>query len=93
MTDTIDIDQDQEIPVLTEAVRRRTDRELSQEQIDALCDSLSAEAWVLIDTLIADSLRDIEEKLRVSINDRLGDELPPLIEKTLQEKLGEPPAE
>lgn len=87
------MEQDEEIPVLTEAVRRKPGREISGEQIDELCDSLAAEAWVLLDGLIAESLRDFEDKLRVSINDRLGDELPQLIEKTIHEKLGEPPAE
>ncbi|NND55525.1 MAG: hypothetical protein HKN56_11225 [Gammaproteobacteria bacterium] len=85
-------DEDEEIPVLTEAVRRRG-RDLSGEQIDEICDSLAAEAWVMLDNLIAESLRDIEEELRIKINDRLGDELPQLIEKTLHEKLGEPPAD
>lgn len=87
------MDQDDEIPVLTEAVRRKAGQELNAEQIDAICDSLAAETWVLLDGLIAECLRDMEENLRVSINDRLGDELPKLIEKTLHEKLGEPPAE
>ena len=85
-------DQDEDIPVLTEAVRRRG-KDLTSEQIDEICDSLAAEAWVMLDGLIAESLRDIEEELRIKINDRLGDELPQLIEKTLHEKLGEPPAE
>ena len=85
-------DEDDDIPVLTEAVRRRG-KDLSREQIDEICDSLAAEAWVMLDGLIAESLRDIEEELRIKINDRLGDELPQLIEKTLHEKLGEPPAD
>ena len=87
------MDQDEEIPVLTEAVRRKTGQEFSTEQIDELCDSLAAETWVLLDGLIAECLRDMEEQLRVSINDRLGEELPKLIEKTLHENLGQPPAE
>ena len=86
-------EQDEEIPVLTEAVRRKPGRDLSTEQIDEICDSLAAEAWVMLDGLIAESLRDIEEELRIKINDRLGDELPRLIEKTLHEKLGESPAD
>lgn len=85
------MEQDEEIPVLTQAIRRKAGGELSSEQIDAICDSLAAEAWVLLDGLIAESLQEIEEKLRVSINDRLGDELPKLIEKTLHEKLGNSP--
>jgi len=82
------MDEDDEIPVLTEAVRRRVGGTLSDEQLNELCDSLAAETWVLLDSLIAESLRDIEEQLRVRINDRLGDELPRLIEKALHEKLG-----
>lgn len=86
-------DQDEEIPVLTEAVRRKSARDLTTEQIDEICDALAAEAWVMLDGLIAESLRDVEEQLRLKINDRLGDELPQLIEKTLHEKLGEPTAD
>jgi len=86
-------DQDEEIPVLRDAVRRKVGREFTSEQIDELCDSLAAETWVMLDGLISESLRDIEEQLRVKINDRLGDDLPKLIEKTLHEKLGEPPAD
>lgn len=86
-------DQDEEIPVLTEAVRRKSGRELTTEQIDEICDSLAAETWVMLDGLIGESLRDVEEQLRLKINDRLGDELPRLIEKALHEKLGEPPAD
>lgn len=87
------MDQDEEIPVLTEVVRRKSGNELSGAQLDELCDSLAAETWVLLDNLIAESLRDVEDTLRVRINDRLGDELPKLIEKTLNEKFGEPQAE
>jgi len=80
---------DDNIPVLTDAVSRK-DAGLSDSQIDELCDGLAAEAWVLIDNLVGEALRDMEDKLRVQINARLGDELPHLIEKTLREKLGEP---
>jgi hypothetical protein len=79
---------DDDIPVLRDAVARRP-RGLSAEQIDELCDSLSAEAWVLIDKLISDSLKEAEDALRVRINDRLSDELPSLIEKTVREQLEE----
>jgi hypothetical protein len=85
--DITEID-DADIPVLTDAVRRRPQGGLSSEQLDELCDELAAETWVLLDRLIAEALADIEEQLRLSINDRLGDELPALIEKTLREKLG-----
>ncbi len=79
---------DDEIPVLRNAVARKPPGTLSAEQVDELCDSLSAETWVLIDKLLAEALRETEEALRFKINDRLNDELPALIEKALREKLG-----
>ncbi len=82
---------DDDIPVLREAVARKPQATLSQEEIDELCDSLSAEAWVLIDKLLAEALREAEESLRFRINDRLSDDLPALIEKTLRERLGAGP--
>jgi len=82
---------DEDIPVLREAVARKPQATLSQEEIDELCDSLSAEAWVLIDKLLAEALREAEESLRFRINDRLSDDLPALIEKTLRERLGAAP--
>ena len=78
---------DDDIPVLREAVAREAQAGLSPEQIDEICDGLSAEAWVLLDKLIAEALRDTEETLRYKINDRLSSELPALVEKTLREKL------
>ena len=79
---------DDDIPILTDAVARKAQGKLTSEQIDDLCDSLSAEAWVLIDKLLAEALQEAEETLRVQINDRLNDEFPALVEKTLREKLG-----
>ena len=84
---------DEDIPVLREAVVRKPQATLSQEEIDELCDSLSAEAWVLIDKLLAEALREAEESLRFRINDRLSDDLPALIEKTLRERLGAAPGD
>jgi hypothetical protein len=78
---------DDEIPVLRNAVARKPQGTLSIEQVDELCDSLSAETWVLIDKLLAEALQETEEALRFKINDRLNDELPALIEKALREKL------
>ncbi|MGI9289857.1 MAG: hypothetical protein ACR2QG_01110, partial [Gammaproteobacteria bacterium] len=78
-------------PVLREAVARKPQATLSQAEIDELCDRLSAEAWVLIDKLLAEALREAEESLRFRINDRLSDDLPALIEKTLRERLGADP--
>ena len=79
---------DDEIPILTDAVSRRSRGQLSGDQVDELCDGIAAETWVLVDSLISDALRDIEDQLRVKINDQLGDHLPALIEKTVREKLG-----
>jgi len=84
---------DEDIPVLREAVARKPQATLSQEEIDEMCDSLSAEAWVLIDKLLAEALREAEEALRFRINDRLSDDLPALIEKTLRERLGPAPGD
>ena len=78
---------DDDIPVLRDAVARKPQATVSPEQIDEICDSLSAEAWVLLDKLLVEALREAEERLRLQINDRLNDELPALIEKTLREKL------
>jgi len=82
-------DDDDHIPVLRDAVARKPKLTLTPEQIDELCDSLSAEAWVLLDKLLAEALREAEESIRFKINDRLSDEFPALIEKTLREKLEE----
>ena len=79
---------DDDIPVLRDAVSRKQPTGLTPEQLDELCDSLNANAWVLIDKLIAESLRDAEETLRLKISDRLSDELPALIEETVRDKLG-----
>jgi hypothetical protein len=82
-----DDSDDNDIPVLREVVARKPQPSLSQEQIDELCDCISAEAWVLIDKLIAEALREAEETIRFRINDRLSDDLPALIEKSLRERL------
>ena len=79
---------DNDIPVLRDAVARRPANQLSPEQIDDVCDRLSAEAWVLLDKMLAEALREAEENIRIMMNDRLSAEFPALIEKTLQEALG-----
>jgi len=79
---------DDDIPVLTDAVRRGARSALSSDQVDELCDGIAAETWVLVDGLVSDALRDIEDQLRLKINDQLGEQLPALIEKTVREKLG-----
>ena len=79
---------DDDIPVLRDAVAHKVPTGVDAAQIDELCDSLNAETWVLIDKLITETLQEAEETLRLKINDRLSDELPTLIEKTVREKLG-----
>jgi hypothetical protein len=79
---------DNDIPVLRDAVARRPTSQLSPEQIDDVCDRLSAEASVLLDKMLAEALREAEENIRTMMNDRLSAEFPSLIEKTLQEALG-----
>ena len=79
---------DDDIPVLRDAVTRRASSKLSPEQIDDVCDRLSAEAWVLLDKMLAEALREAEENIRIMMNDRLSAEFPALIEKTIQEALG-----
>ena len=79
---------DNDIPVLRDAVARRPASQLSPEQIDDVCDKLSAEAWVLLDNMLAEALREAEENIRVMMNERLSAEFPSLIEKALQEALG-----
>ena len=80
---------DDDIPVLRDAVIvRRQSTRLSPAQIDTLCDSINVAARALIDNLLAEGLRECEAILRAQINDRLSDELPAMIEKTLRDKLG-----
>lgn len=85
------MNSDDDIPVLRDAVSRQAAAAgLSREQIDEICDSLNAEAWVLIDKLLAETLREAEDLLRLRLNDRFSDEFPALIQKALQDKLGSP---
>ena len=62
--------------------------QLSPEEIDEICSGINAAASELIDKLLAEAMREAENTLRLQIDDRLNDELPALIEKTLHEKLG-----
>jgi len=82
------MNNDDDIPVLRDAVARKHSPQLSPEEIDAISASINAAASELIDKLLAEAMREAESTLRLQINDRLNDELPVLIEKTLQEKLG-----
>ena len=78
---------DDDIPVLRDAVARRQPLKLSPEEIDELCAGINAAAAELIDKLLAEAMREAEYTLRQQVNERLNDELPGLIEKALQEKL------
>ena len=79
---------DDDIPVLRDAVIRRQSARLSPAQIDALCDSINASSRALVDSLLAEGLRECEAILRAQINDRLSDELPALIERAMRDNLG-----
>ena len=85
------MNNDDDIPVLRDAVARKQQPHLSPEKIDAICASINAAASELVDKLLAEAMREAESSLRLQINDRLNDELPALIERTLQEKLGKSP--
>ena len=82
---------DDDIPVLRDAVARRSRDNLTQDQVDELCDSISAEAAVLIDKLVAEALHEAlaeaEQELRTRLNERLQDEFPALVENALRDKL------
>jgi hypothetical protein len=78
---------DDDIPVLRDAVARRQPLKLSPEEIDDLCAGINTAAAELIDKLLAEAMREAEYTLRLQVNERLSDELPELIEKTLHEKL------
>ena len=80
---------DDDIPVLRDAVARRQPLKLSPEEIDELCADINDAAAELIDKLLAEAMREAEYTLRQQVNERLKDELPTLIEKTLQDKLSE----
>ncbi len=82
------MNNDDDIPVLRDAVARKHSPQLSTEEIDAISASINAAASELIDKLLAEAMREAENTLRLQINDRLNDELPVLIEKNLPEKLG-----
>jgi hypothetical protein len=79
---------DDDIPILRDAVARRTSARLSPAQIDALCDSINVSSRALVDSLLAEGLRECEAILRAQINDRLSDELPALIERAMRDSLG-----
>ncbi len=79
---------DDDIPVLRDAVIRKPSTRLSPTQIDVLCDDMNVSTRTLVDSLLAEGLRECEAILRAQINDRLSDELPALIEKVLRDKLG-----
>ena len=79
--------EDDDIPVLRDAVARRQPLKLSSAEIDEICAGVNAAASELVDKLLAEAMREAEYTLRMQVNERLKDELPTLIEKTLQETL------
>jgi hypothetical protein len=80
-----------DIPVLREAVgRRRADKPaLDAEQLENLRAQLSADMRTLVDELLAEALNDAQENLRLIVNEKLGDELPDLIDQVLRARLGD----
>jgi len=82
------MNNDDDIPVLRDAVIRKHSTQPSPEEIDEICTGINAAASELIDKLLAEAMREAANTLRLQIDDRLTDELPALIEKTLHEKLG-----
>ena len=78
---------DDDIPVLRDAIARRPSTPVTQEQLDDICDSVGTQTRELLDELLAEGLREAEESLRKSIGDRLNDELPALIDTVLRDKL------
>jgi hypothetical protein len=79
--------EDDDIPVLRDAVARRQQLKLSSDEIDEICAGVNAAASELVDKLLAEAMREAEYTLRMQVNERLKDELPTLIEKALQETL------
>ena len=84
------MNNDDDIPILRDAVIRKHSPQLGPKDIDEICAGINAATSELIDKLLAEAVREAENTLRLQISDRLNDELPALIEKTLQEKLGKP---
>ena len=80
--------EDDDIPVLRDAVARRKTLKLSSDEIDEICAGVNAAASELVDKLLAEAMREAEYTLRLQVNERLNDELPTLIEKAVQETLG-----
>ena len=83
--------EDDDIPVLRDAVARRQPLKLSSDEIDEICAGVNAAASELVDKLLAEAMREAEYTLRMQVNERLKDELPTLIEKALQETLSKSP--
>ena len=81
---------DDDIPVLRDAIHRKQDGALSQEDIDAICTEINEAATELVDKLLAEALLEAENTLRSQIDERVSDELPALVEKILLARLRQP---
>lgn len=79
---------DDDIPVLRDAVARRTGEGLSDEQLDDVTDRLITATRDLVDELLEGALRDAEDVLRIRLTERLNDELPGLIDNVLRDRSG-----
>ena len=79
---------DDDIPVLRDAVARRAGDTLRQEQLDDVADRLITATRQLIDELLEGALQDAEDVLRIRLAERLNDELPGLIDNVLRDRSG-----
>jgi hypothetical protein len=83
---------DENIPVLTDAVEIKSATTiaapiLDEFQIDELRKSLTDSAYRLMERQIYSSIREMENTLQEVLTKQLGDELPELIDRILQEHL------
>jgi len=81
---------DDDIPVLKDAVARRSPR-LTAKQLDEICASVSEATAHLVNSLLAEAMQTVATSIREEISEQLDDELPELIEKTIHKQLGNAP--
>ena len=81
---------DDDIPVLKDAVARRSPR-LTPKQLDEICASVSEATARLVNSLLAEAMQTVATSIREEISEQLDDELPELIEKTIHKQLGNAP--
>ena len=77
---------DDDIPILRDAVARRAGESLSEAQLDDVADRLIAATRQLVDELLEGALQEAEDVLRIRLAERLNDELPGLIDNVLRDR-------